>query len=80
MTRKVGELEPWGGMLYDGLTGLISVSLVGLSSNWFEDATHLINLYGGIPLFIGFVAYNTHKAIELYKLGDAYHLACRPRK
>lgn len=82
MTRKVGELEPFGGMLYGGLTGLVGVSLVGLGSNlffgsnWFGDAAHLISLYGGIPLFTGLVAYDTHKAIELYQLGDADHLGC----
>jgi FtsH-binding integral membrane protein len=82
MTRKVGELEPWGGILYGGLTGLVVVSLVGLGSNlffgsnWFADEAHLISLYGGIPLFTGLVVYNTHKAIELYKSGDADHLGC----
>ena len=82
MTRKVGELEPFGGMLYGGLSGLVGVSLVGLGSNlffgfnWFGDTTHLINLYGAIPLFTGLVAYDTHKSIELYRTGDADHLGC----
>ena len=55
MTRKEGELEQYGGVLYGGLTGLVGVSLLGLGSNllfgynWFGDMTHIISLYGGIP-------------------------------
>jgi FtsH-binding integral membrane protein len=82
MTRKTGELEIWGSALHGGLTGLVGVSLVGLGSNlifghnWFGDITHLVSLYGGIPLFTGLVAYDTHKSIEKYQSGDPDHLGC----
>jgi FtsH-binding integral membrane protein len=82
MTRKTGELEIWGSALYGGLTGLVGISLVGLGSNllfghnWFGDLSHLISLYGGIPLFTGLVAYDTHKSIEKYQSGDPDHLGC----
>lgn len=82
MTRKTGELEIWGSALHGGLTGLVGVSLVGLGSNlifghnWFGDITHLASLYGGIPLFTGLVAYDTHKSIDKYQSGDPDHLGC----
>ena len=82
MTRKTGELEVLGSVLHSGLTGLVGVSLVGLGSNllfghnWFGDLSHLISLYGGIPLFTGLVAYDTHESIEKYQSGDPDHLGC----
>lgn len=85
MTRKVGEFKPWAGVMYGGITGLIGVSAVGMSSsiifgfNMFGIATHLIGLYGGVPVITGLVAYNTYKAIELYRAGDADHLGCSVR-
>lgn len=82
MTRTEGELEPLGSVLYGGLGGLVGVSLLGLGSNlifgtnWFGDLTHLVSLYGGIPLFTGLIAYDTNKAISKYNSGDPYHLGC----
>lgn len=38
--------------------------------------THIISLYGGIPLFTGLIAYDTHKSIEKYNSGDPDHLGC----
>lgn len=81
-TRKVGELEPWGSALYGGLWGLIGCSLTGLGStlifgpNMFSVFMHSIDLYAGIPLFAGFVAYDTHKAIDMYRQKDPDHLGC----
>ena len=82
MKKGVGELEPYGSVLYGGLGGLVGVSLLGLGSNiffgtnWFGDMTHLISLYGGIPLFTGLIAYDTHKSIEMYESGEPDHLGC----
>jgi FtsH-binding integral membrane protein len=81
-TRKVGELEPWGSALYGGLWGLIGCGLTGLGStllfgpNTFSVFMHSIDLYAGIPLFAGFVAYDTHKAIDMYRKKDPDHLGC----
>lgn len=81
-TRKVGELEIWGSALYGGLWGLIGCSLTGIGStlifgpNMFSVFMHSIDLYAGIPLFAGFVAYDTHKAIDMYKQKDPDHLGC----
>ncbi len=82
LSKKQGELEVWASGLYSGLTGMVVVSLLGLSSmyfqgpNMFSDTTHLISLYGGIPLFSGFVAYDTHKSIDKYMKGVPDHLIC----
>lgn len=81
-TRKVGELEVWGSTLYGGLWGLIECGFTGLAStfifgpNMFSVFMHSIDLYAGIPLFAGFVAYDTHKAIDMYKQKDPDHLGC----
>ncbi len=82
MTRTEGELEPYGSVLYGGLGGMVGVSLMGLGSNlifgtnWFGDIAHIVSLYGGIPLFTGLIAYDTHKAIEKYNSGNPDHLGC----
>ena len=82
MTRKEGELEQYKSVLAGGLSGLLGVSLLGLGSdllfgyNWFGNMTNMLSLYGGIPLFTGFIAYDTHKAIEMYKSGVPDHLGC----
>lgn len=80
--RKPGELDHWSPVLYGGLSGLVIVSLLGLGSqmflghNWFGDTTHMISLYGGIPLFTGLIALDTKKAIEKYQAGEPDHLGC----
>jgi FtsH-binding integral membrane protein len=82
MTRKTSELEIWGSTLYGGLTGIVGISLLGLGSNlifghnWFSDLSHVVSLYGGIPLFTGLVAYDTYKSIDKYQSGDPDHLGC----
>ncbi len=81
-SKKEGELEIWKSGLYSGLTGMVGVSLLGIGTqlfmghNMFSDFTHLISLYGGIPLFSGLVAYDTHKSIDRYMKGDPDHLGC----
>ena len=80
--RKPGDLDHWGPVLYGGLSGLVVVSLLGVGSqmflgqNWFGDITHMISLYGGIPLFTGLIALDTKKAIEKYQDGEPDHLGC----
>lgn len=82
LTRKTGELEKYKGVLYGGLSGLFGVSVLGLCSdlifghNWFGNTTDMLSLYGGIPLFTGLIAYDTHKAIEMYLSGNPDHLGC----
>ncbi len=82
LNKKQGELEVWKSGLYSGLTGMVVVSLLGISSmyfqgpNMFGDMTHLISLYGGIPLFSGLVAYDTHKSIDKYMKREPDHLGC----
>lgn len=82
MKSKPGELDTWSPVLYGGLSGLVGVSLLGLGSqiffghNWFGDMTHMISLYGGIPLFTGLIALDTQKAIEKYHAGLPDHLGC----
>ena len=82
MTSINDELEEWGPTLYGGLSGLIGISLFGLGSylifgnNWFGDITHLIDLYGGLILFTGLVAYHTNKSIKKYNSGCPDHLGC----
>lgn len=81
-TRKVGELEPFGSALHGGLWGLVGCGLTGAVStmlfgpNMFSMFLHSIDLYAGIPLFAGFVAYDTHKAIDMYNNKDPDHLGC----
>ncbi len=82
LSKKEGELEVWKSGLYSGLSGLVSLSIFGIGSqlifgqNLFGEMAHLFNLFGGIPLFSGLVAYDTHKSIEKYRLGDPDHLSC----
>lgn len=82
MKSKPGELDTWTPVLYGGLSGMVGVSLLGLGSqiffghNWFGDMTHMISLYGGIPLFTGLIAIDTQKAIEKYRAGEPDHIGC----
>lgn len=81
-TRKVGELSTWKTALHSGLYGLLGCSLFSLVSlviygpNQFSDISHLIDIYAGVPLFAGFIAYDTHKAIEMYSQKNPDHLGC----
>lgn len=81
-TKKVGELDALESALYGSLFGLIGCSLTGICStmlfgpNIFSVFMHSIDLYAGIPLFAGFVAYDTHKAVDMYRKKDPDHLGC----
>ncbi len=82
MRKKSGELDHMEPILYGGLFGLAGVSLLGLGSqiffgqNWFGDIVHMTSLYGGVPLFTGLIAIDTHKAVQKYNLGEPDHLGC----
>jgi len=77
---KPGSFLKYGPALTGGLLGLVGTSLVGLGSelimgpNMFSALAHNVDLYMGIPLFTGFVAYDTHVAMERFARGDADHL------
>jgi len=79
---KSADMLKWGPPLMGGLFGLIGLQLVGLGSylvvgpNVMYDAIHNINTYGGIALFAGLTAYETHAAIDMYKKNEPDHLLC----
>jgi FtsH-binding integral membrane protein len=65
-----GQLLPWGPALYVGLWGLVGVGIGGI---WFP-MLHDVNLYGGVLLFTGYSAYDTHKLISEYERGNKDHI------
>lgn len=81
-TCKVGALEVWGPTLYGGLFGLIGCSTLGILSHWifgpnmFSGFAQDVNVYMGIPLFAGLIAYDTHKSIQMYQVQNPDHLGC----
>ena len=81
-TCKVGELDIWRSALHSGLWGILGCGLTGLGStllfgpNMFSAFIHSVDVYAGIPLFAGLVAYDTHLAIEMYQAKDPDHLGC----
>lgn len=81
--RPSGSLLKYQAPLFGGLVGLIGVGLTGIASTYFLGPHHIlsqvlmdVNTYGGIVLFTGITAYDTHLAIKLYEKGDADHLGC----
>lgn len=67
--------------LMGALTGLFGVSLSALVGSWIFgynniaiQILHNVDLYGGIMLFSALTAYDTHKAIDMYKRNDPDHL------
>jgi len=69
-----------GKILFGSLLGLIGLQLVGLLAHLITGPNMLSTLlfradnYLGILLFSGFVAYDTHVAINSYEAGAADHL------
>ena len=47
-----------------------------LGHNAFSDAWFSLDTYGGIVVFSGMTAYDTHVAIKMYKDGIPDHLEC----
>jgi FtsH-binding integral membrane protein len=82
MRQPEGSLTIWGPALRGGLLSLLGCGLTSIvmyslfGPNMFTTIGHSIDLYLGIPLFAGFVAYDTHVAIEMYKQKDPDHLGC----
>lgn len=82
MKSPVNSTISWGPALSGGLLGLIGCGVTGLISvmifgpNSLFSALHTIDLYFGIPLFAGFIAYDTHMAIRMYKSGNPDHIGC----
>lgn len=78
--RPLGSFDKLSGVLTGGLFGLIGMSLVSLGSylimgpNPLSYALMRVEPYLALGIFSGFIAYDTHQAIESYKLGDYDHL------
>jgi len=82
-SRPVDSLSIFGPTLTTGLTSLLLVGFGGMLSEMYlgssaslSVALHDANIFFGIPLFAGFIAYDTHKAIQMYQEGNADHLSC----
>ncbi len=81
-TRKAGELSAWGPALHGGLFGIVGCGLSGLGSlmlfgpNEFAATMHSIELYAGIPIFAGLIAYDTEMAIDMYDKRNPDHFEC----
>jgi len=79
--KPLGSFDKFRGILTGGLFGIIGMSLVSLGSylimgpNPLSYALMRIEPYIALGLFSGFIAYDTHQAIENYKLGDYDHLS-----
>ena len=69
------------GPLLGSLLGVIGLQLAGLGASYFGYGngllimSHNISLYGGLLIFTGFMAYDTHSAIQQYKDGQPDHLS-----
>jgi FtsH-binding integral membrane protein len=80
--KPVGALEAWGPALYSALGGLVFSGFSGLISqlifgpNPVSECLFDINLYAGIPVFAAFIAYDTHKAVQVYQNGVPDHIGC----
>ncbi len=65
--------------LFSGLVGCSSISLIGsmiFGPNIISDLFRNIDVYAGIPIFAGIVAYDTQVAMKMYDEGNADHLQC----
>lgn len=79
---KNGSLLVWQTPLFGGMIGLIGLGCINIGSllifgpNVVSEALSNIDAYGGVVLFSGIIAYDTHKAIERYEKRDPDHLGC----
>ena len=70
----------YGPVLFGSLIGMIGFDVIGILASYFigpNPLSELIfktELYGGILLLAGLVAYDTHAAIKEYEKGNADHL------
>ena len=80
-SKRLGTFSKWGPALYGSLLGLIGLNVAGLVSLaiWgptpVTQAFFSIEPYISILLFSGFIAYDTHRAVEFYKAGKYDHFA-----
>jgi len=80
--RPAGSLSTWGPTLSAGVGGLIGVGVVSILSEMIFGATGFamalnnVQLYAGIPIFAGLIAYDTNQAIAMYKMKYPDHLGC----
>jgi FtsH-binding integral membrane protein len=80
--RPAGSLSTWGPTLTAGVGGLIGVTVVSWLSEMifgptgFAMALNNVQLYAGIPIFAGFIAYDTNQAIAMYNSKYPDHLGC----
>lgn len=79
---KKNSLLVYGPALGGGLMSLLAIQIMGIGSyliigpNIMFDMIHNIDIYGGIALFTGMTAYDTHKAIEMYGEKNPDHIGC----
>jgi FtsH-binding integral membrane protein len=80
-SRPADSLLVYKAPLMGALMGLVGVSASALVGGWIFgynnlaiQLLHNVDLYGGILLFTGFTAYDTHRAIDMYKRNDPDHL------
>lgn len=74
------QILGYGNIFFGSLLGLIGVQLVGIGGTLLYGPNALstllfdVNTYGGLLLFSGLIAYDTHVAIKSYEMGYADHL------
>ena len=79
--KPTDSLLTWKAPLMGGLFGLVGVSLSALVGGMIfghqqlaVQLLHNVDLYGGVGLFSALTAYDTHRAIQVYKDKDPDHL------
>jgi FtsH-binding integral membrane protein len=73
------SLSPYLGPMIGGLWGLVGIGLTSVGAQYFGytqlgDVLHNINTYGGLCLFTGLLAVDTHVAMTEYDKGNPDHL------
>lgn len=80
--QPAGALLSWQKPMMFGLGGLVCTGLTAVVGNYFFpgnmffETLHNIDIYGGIILFTGMTAYETHVAVKMYQNGKPDHLIC----
>jgi len=74
MAAPAGKLSSWQPALWGGLLGLVGLNvgaflLSGYLSPGALALCHSVNVYGGIGLFAGLTAFDTHMAMKEYSEG-----------
>jgi len=80
MKSPKDKLLGWGPALYTGILGLIGLQLIGglsylaMGPNLFSLILMKADIYVGLGIFTGMVAYDTQLAINQYERGIADHM------